>query len=356
MSTRDGRGDQAVQPLGLVGQFGVRALDLGEVAQEAGEDGSAADGDLHRGQLGDPLGAVRVPRRHPELAGELLRAAGGQVGADVLEDPGPVRLRDEDLGQRPAEHVVAPVAGQLLRRGVELDQPAVGVHGQHRDRRPRDQRPGQHLPLGQRGHVVGVPNLRGHNGGHRVRGRPDLGVPGSLVDGRGRGIPDQGQRAQAPAVDRHRTGQQHAAQLLVQRHHQRALRALTPCPGARCNVALRHVARGHVALRRGDHADPGQQRMIHRSRRVRREHGGLLRGRTRACRRLAPGWLKGQRRPQAERLHHPGQHGRQRAERRVVPQDLRDGEIEHRGRGPAPPLTGRRPHEGHPKSRRATIT
>jgi hypothetical protein len=130
--------------------------------------------------------------------------------------------------------------------------------------------------------------------------------------------------------NRHRTGQQHAARLPVQRHRQRAFRALT--------------------LGR-DHADPGQQPLVHRSGRVHREHGGI-----RARRRLAPGRLKGQRRPQAERLHHPGQHGRQRTDRGVVPQDLRHGEVEHAGRGLTPPLTSRRPHEGHPKTRKATFT
>ena len=129
--------------------------------------------------------------------------------------------RSSDIGL--AEHVLAPVTGELLRRRVELHQAAIGVHGEHGDGRPGDQRAGQRLPLGQRGHVVGVPDLGGHDGGHGVRGGPHLVVPA-------RHVADQGQSAQALPADRHRTGQQHAVRRSASRPRAWAPRRAR-CPG-----------------------------------------------------------------------------------------------------------------------------
>ena len=108
-----------------------------------------------------------------------------------------------------------------------------------RDGRRGDQRLGQRLPFGQRGHVVGVPDLRGHDGGDRVRGDADLLVPLGVPAA----VADQGQRAQALAADRHRVDQQRAGRLPAHRHRTGALAAVSP-------------------LGQGQRADPGQQRLI----------------------------------------------------------------------------------------------
>ena len=60
---------------------------------------------------------------------------------------------------------------------------------------------------------------------------------------------------------------------------------------------------------------------MHRQDRGRLSHGAL------GSRRL-----EGQRGAQAEGVGQPGEHGRERAERGVVPQDLRDGKVEHGSR------------------------
>ena len=93
----DRRADQAVEPLGLVGQRAEGELDLGDVSQEPGKNDLLADGHLHRRQLHGPLGAVRAPDGDAHLAGELFRVTGGHKGLQVLVEPRQVPLRNHDL-------------------------------------------------------------------------------------------------------------------------------------------------------------------------------------------------------------------------------------------------------------------
>lgn len=270
-------------------------LDLGEVSHEAAEHRLRVDGHLHRGQFDDALGAVGAQHWYPHLAGELTRIAGGEVGPDVLGEPGSVPVRNQEPGHLPAEHVLTAVAREFFRRGIEFHQSAAGVHGQDRVRGPRDQRPGQRLPFAERGHVVGVPDLRRHHGRDGVRGGADIFVPV-------RRVTDQGQRAQAPTADRHRVRQQRAGGHALRFHRH-----------------LNEGRGGRVPLLQRRRADLGQQHGIDGAARVHGQHGGRLAGR----------WLKGQRGVQAGDGHEPGQHGGKRAEGRVVAQDLPHREIEH---------------------------
>ena len=161
-----------------------------------------------------------------------------------------------------------PEAGQLLGRRVELDDAAAGVEGHDGDGRARDQRPGQRLPLGQLGQVVGVPDLGRHDG------RP----PRARWSGPPR-----------PSSPRPRSG---PARTGTGRRPAPSRPAARWPPGRR-----RHSAGFEGQLDRsrlagpGQRAEPGQQRGIGGVRRVRRQHrGGLSRGR-----------LEGQRGAQAER-------------------------------------------------------
>src|ERR1700738_1027049 len=60
------------------------------------------------------VGPARAQHEHPHLPGALSRVAGRRVSPDVLVDPRPLPLREEEVRQLPAQHIVAPVAGELL--------------------------------------------------------------------------------------------------------------------------------------------------------------------------------------------------------------------------------------------------
>ena len=130
-SAGHGRRDAAQRGL-LLGQRAqglLVALAAGGVADVAGELRRALDLRLRDRDLDGELAAVGAHRRQLDgMADELPLA-----GRDVLRDAVAMRLaqggRDDQLGQLAPHHLVGRVAERPLRGPVDLDDVAVGVHG-----------------------------------------------------------------------------------------------------------------------------------------------------------------------------------------------------------------------------------
>ena len=242
---------------------------------------------------------------------------------------------DEDLGQRLAEHVVAPVAGELLGRRVEFHRRPLASMASIAISAPVISASGQRLPFGQRGHVVGVPDLRGHDGGDRVRGSADLSSSPGV------------QSAPSPIrASAHRhwppTGTEWASS------------ALAGSPPSSPAASRRRCPAGPASARRSWPAAPGRPPRAGASP---APWAPVLQVAVPRPAERPLGRLEGHRGPQAERGRQPGQHGGQRAERRVVrsssatakssaPPPTRPGA---RGSSPDPGRPGPRcPHEPLP--------
>ena len=134
--TRDGLGDAGDPGLALAQVlkharfFGLQGLPLGEVAQEGGEDHAA----LHVGgkdrHLHGDLGPVRAHGRGLEPAAQLAMVLARlhertQAPTQLLAK----RRRHDLLDHLAAHHLVARIAEQPARRGVELEDLALVVEG-----------------------------------------------------------------------------------------------------------------------------------------------------------------------------------------------------------------------------------
>ena len=120
-------------------------LALGDVAQEAGEARWPARPDARDGQLD---GERRAVRSHP---GQLQAPVEDRrlLRRDEARERPAVQLavlgRDDELGQRPPDRVLAPVAEGVLRSGVEVDDPPVVSHRDDAVERGADDRGAQLL-------------------------------------------------------------------------------------------------------------------------------------------------------------------------------------------------------------------
>jgi hypothetical protein len=121
------------QPIGQVGErvvegsvrHGLQGLALRHVADERAHPLDFPDGARPDGQLDRELVPVASQRAELERPVEHGAIAGAQVPLDTARVSRSVALRDDRLGERASERLVAAPAEELLRLAVPFDDGAV---------------------------------------------------------------------------------------------------------------------------------------------------------------------------------------------------------------------------------------